>query len=130
MEKFKMERLDIREINNNLKIIDTGKHKTTVNGNTRALYIILVNIGNDYEKAFKKWEYESGNSRDLKYYCIKVLKEAFNIQGEGYREYEIMMESKSIYRLRDTDLLVFNKDTTTGSNDLCIYDLKSKRWVG
>ena len=125
-----MERLEIREINNNLKIIDTGKHRTTINGNTRALYIILVNIGNDYERVFKTWEYESGNSRDLKYYCIKAIKEAFNIQSEGYREYEIMMDSKDIYRLREDGLLVFNKNTTTGSNDLCIYDLKNKRWVG
>ena len=125
-----MERLEIRNINNNLKIIDTGKHRTDINGNTKVLYIILVNIGNDYEKVFKTWEYVSGNSRDLKYYCIKAIQNAFNIYGEGYREYNIMMESKSIYKLRNDELLVFNKDTTTGSNDLCIYDLKSKKWVG
>ena len=125
-----MERLEVREINNNLKIIDTGKNRTNTNGNTKTLYIILVDIGNDYKKCFSTWEYASGNSRDLKYYCIKAIKDAFKISGEGYREYDIMMDSKSIYKLRDTDLLIFNKDTTTGSNDLCIYDLKNKRWVG
>ena len=124
-----MEYLNGQRITDNMYIIDTEQHRTNVNGNTKTLYIIILKLGNDYERIFKTWEYASGNSRDLRYYCIKAVKEAFRITGEGYREYEIMMDCESIYRLRDTDLIVFNKNTTTGSNDLCIYDYKNRKWV-